>query len=286
MQKILYFFSTKSMFQKEEGGEIPSNKEAYSSYLKMAWPCVLEALLLCMVNVIDTMMVGSLGETAIAAVGITSQPRFLLLAIVFSLNVGITAVVARRKGENNREAANSILKGMLILSVILGIIIAFIGITFSKQLMNLAGAQEDYLQDAIMYFQIIAFGLFFQTINLMINAAQRGSGKTRITMVTNMVSNIVNITFNYLLIHGKCGFPKLGVQGAAIATSLGCIVACTIAISNLFYKKGYLNIYLAWKQKITAHTFHSVVVVGSSAFVEQIFLRIGFMLYAIIVPSR
>lgn len=264
---------------------IPSNKEAYSIYFKMAWPCVLEALLLCMVNVIDTMMVGTLGTNAIAAVGITSQPRFLLLAITFSINVGITSVVARRKGEGNRKAANAILQGALISALIIGCAMAVLGIVCAEPLLCFAGAEVHYLEDAVAYFQIIAFGLFFQTVNLIINAAQRGVGNTRITMVTNMVANMINIIFNYILINGKFGFPRLEVVGAAWATNIGAIVACFIAVATLLRKNGYLNIYDACKERVTLFMFQPVFKVGSSALVEQVFLRIGFMLYAMIVAK-
>lgn len=264
---------------------IPSNKEAYGVYFKMAWPCVLEALLLCMVNVIDTMMVGTLGTNAIAAVGITSQPRFLLLALTFSINTGITSVIARRKGEENRRGTNALLQGALIAALIIGISMALLGSIFAEPLLIFAGAEEHYLADGVMYFRIIAFGLFFQTVNLIINAAQRGVGNTKITMVTNTVANIINIVFNYILINGKFGFPRLGVAGAAWATNIGAIVACGIAITTLFRRNGYLNIYEACKERVTMLMFKPVFKVGSSALVEQVFLRIGFMLYAIIVAK-
>jgi Na+-driven multidrug efflux pump len=84
-------------------GELPTTKEAYRNAINMAWPSAAEAVLVGLVASIDTMMVGSIqpeevGTAAIAAVGITNQPKFILLAIIFSLNVGVTAIVARRKG--------------------------------------------------------------------------------------------------------------------------------------------------------------------------------------------
>ncbi len=285
MKSIAYIFSTKSMMKGSPQECIPSNKEAYGIYFKMAWPCVLEALLLCMVNVIDTMMVGTLGTNAIAAVGITSQPRFLLLALTFSINVGITSVVARRKGEGNRGAANTILQGALIAALIIGISMAILGIVFAEPLLIFAGAEAHYLADAVAYFRIIAFGLFFQTVNLIINAAQRGVGNTRITMVTNTVANVMNIIFNYVLINGKFGFPRLEIIGAAWATNIGAMVACAIAIATLLRKNGYLNIYEACKERVTLFMFQPVFKVGSSALVEQVFLRVGFMLYAMIVAK-
>lgn len=285
MWSISYYFSTKSMVKGNVTDDIPPSKEAYTNFLKMAWPCVLEALLMFLVNLVDTLMVSSLGTNAIATVGITSQPKFLLFAVFFSLNVGVTAVVARRKGEENREAANMVLKGILGVGLLAGIIMGAIGIYLAEPLLILAGSEEHYLGEAVIYFKIISVSILFQGINLIINAAHRGCGNTKITMITNLIANITNVFFNYVLINGKLGFPRLEVKGAAIATTIGCIVACIVAIFTLVNQNNYLNFFIAYKQKVTTHSLKSVFQVSSSALVEQIFLRIGFMLYGMLAAK-
>lgn len=88
---------TKSVEPSLIRGELPSAREAYKRCFALAWPSALEAVLVSLVSSVDTMMVGSLGPGAISAVGITTQPKFLLMALIISLNVGVTAVVARRR---------------------------------------------------------------------------------------------------------------------------------------------------------------------------------------------
>ena len=90
-------------------GDIPTTKEVYKTSFNISWPCALETVLVSLVGSIDIMMVGGLGAHAIAAVGLTNQPKFILLAMIFSLNVGVTAIVARRKGEQDYYGANSCL---------------------------------------------------------------------------------------------------------------------------------------------------------------------------------
>ncbi len=271
------------MYPKDQVSDVPSSGTAYKTYLKMAWPCVLEAMLLCLVTVIDTIMVSDLGENAIAAVGITSQPKFLLIAMILSLNIGVTAVIARRTGEGNQRDANRILKNVLALTFSLGLLTACTGFFFAEEIMTFVGAESNYIEDATMYFQIISIGIFFQSINLTINAAQRGVGKTKITMQTNAAANIVNVVFNYILIYGKFGFPTLGVKGAAIATAMGCGVGCLIAITTLLRRKGYINIFLAAKERFNLKCLQPVIKVSSSAFVEQVCLRVGFLVYTMVV---
>jgi putative MATE family efflux protein len=123
----------------------------------------------------------------------------------------------------------------------------------------------------------------FQALNLTINAAQRGCGKTKISMWTNIISNIINIIFNFLLINGIWIFPNLEVKGAAIATALGAIVACIISITTLFRRTGYLNFHYKAGWAIKKRVLTPIIKVSGSAFVEQVFLRIGFLAYAAIV---
>lgn len=283
---LLKFFSVKSMIKKEQQlGELPSSKEFYITFLLLAWPSALEAVLVSLVGSVDTMMVGGLGETAITAVGITNQPKFILLAAIFSLNVGITAIVARRKGQGDRDGANDCLRHGILLSGALSLAMAIIGYIFAKDILVFAGASEDYLQDAIAYFQIILVSIVFQALNLTINAAQRGVGNTKVAMYTNIISNLVNITFNYLLINGIGFFPRLGVRGAAIATAIGAAIACFISLSTLFKKDGFLNIRAKNNWGFKKDTLQLIGNISGNAMIEQVFMRLGFLAYNIIVAK-
>lgn len=286
LKHAMNFFSVNGMIKSSlVSGELPSSTSVYKKFLDVAWPSALESLLVGLIGSVDTIMVGTIGEEAIAAVGITSQPKFILLAMIFSLNVGITAIVARRKGQNDRAGANHTLRVGIMLSATISFIMSIIGYTFAKPILIFAGAEASYLTDAINYFRILMISIFFTSVNITVNAAWRGSGKTKISMYTNIISNVVNIIFNYLLINGIAFFPKLGVKGAAIATSLGAIVACFVSISSLFRSDTFLSLRLKSSWKIHKNIINPIFKVSGSAFVEQVFMRIGFLAYAIIVTN-
>jgi putative MATE family efflux protein len=281
MQNLL---SVKSMLKpKQILGELPSTSAAYKNFYRIAWPSALEALLVGLVGSVDTIMVGSMGKGAIAAVGITNQPKFILLAMITSLNIGITAVAARRKGQSDQKGANQVLRSGILLSTMISLIMSCLGYIFARPILLLAGAESSYLSDAIDYFRVIMFSIPFQALNLTINAAQRGCGKTKISMTTNVVSNIINIIFNYFLINGIGFFPRLGVKGAAIATALGACAAFFISLTTLFRKQNYLSLHHKASWSISKRTTAPIVKVSSSAFVEQVFMRIGFLAYAAII---
>ncbi|MDE7326307.1 MAG: MATE family efflux transporter [Lachnospiraceae bacterium] len=281
-----YFFGIEQMIKKTEPlGQLPTTANAYRNFLKMAWPSALESLLVGLIGSIDTMMVGTMGENAINAVGITNQPKFILLAVIFSLNVGVVAVVARRRGEGDEAGANHTMRVAILLSGLLSLFASALGFLFARPILEFAGADVVYLEDAVTYFRILCVSIVFTALNLTINAAQRGCGNTKISMRTNIVANIVNVIFNYLLIHGIWIFPEWGVAGAAVATALGAVSACLISFATLLSKKGYLSLMRRGSFKPTAAILRPVLKVSSSAFIEQVFMRIGFFAYAKIVAG-
>ncbi len=250
----------------------------YKRVLSIAWPAALEGLLLTLMNSFDTMMVGKLGSAAIASVGLCAQPRMILLLLAQSLSVGTTAVVARRKGEGDQEAALSTLKQSLAIILVLGVLMTALGILLAGPLLKLAGANEETLGDAETYFRIICMTMTASFVTLCICAAMRGIGKTRITMVVNMTANVVNVFLNYCLIGGHLGFPALGVRGAAIATAVGTLVGFVVALIVVLKKGGYLSLRPFTGFRFDKKTIKSLVTVGSGTIAESVFMRIGFLL--------
>ena len=219
-------------------GELPSTKQAYRDVIDIALPSVMELVLISLINSVDMMMVGGCGADAIAAVGLVNQPRMLLLALFFALNIGVTALVARRKGEGRQADGNLVLRNALVIILGLSIVVMFIALQFSRQLMELAGAKEDTIEDANTYFRIMTMVLPVNALTLCINAALRGIGNTRTTMIVNLSSNVINIIFNYLLINGHFGFPRLEVAGAAIASAIGMICGLCLSVIAILPHKG------------------------------------------------
>jgi len=266
-------------------GELPDAKTAYPTFIKLAMPAVVELMLISMISVADTAMVSSRGEAAITAVGLTGQPTMILLALFFALNVGVTAVIARRKGEQRQEDANTVLRMALMLAMVLGVIMTVVSIFFGRWFMMLSGAKEDTIADSTIYFQIVNAVLMFRAMTLAITSAQRGVGNTKISMRINITANAVNIVFNYLLINGHLGFPELGVAGAAIAASIGNMVGFGLAVASLLQKDGYLRLKPHQSWKINKEALSAIRKVSGNAVLEQMVLRFGFFTFARVVAE-
>lgn len=279
----MQFVNPQKVCKGMELGDFPSSGQIVKDALAVAWPSVLESFFVCLAGLVDTIMVGSLGSFAIAAVGLTTQPKFLGLAVFISLNVAISAIVARRKGAGDRESANRVVRMALLVTIGLTAVISVVFVTFASPIVRMVGSQPDTHEYAVQYLQIIMGGMGFSTVSLMLNAAQRGAGNTRIAMLTNVISNMVNVLFNYLLIGGNFGFPALGVRGAALATVIGTVCACCLSLASVLRKNGFICLRAVKGWIADKTSVKSLLNVGSSAFVEQICLRVGFLLFSMTV---
>ncbi|MBR2264842.1 MAG: MATE family efflux transporter [Firmicutes bacterium] len=259
-------------------GDLPTNREAYRTELKIATPSMCEMIFLSLIGMMDTLMVSTLGTYAISSVGLTNQPRMILLAIFFALNVGVTAVVARRKGEGRQEEARMALRQAMVMISLIAILIMILYVFVSKPLMRLAGAKADTLGPSTDYFRIICLGLLCNALTMAICAALRGVGDTKITMKVNITANIVNVIFNYLLIGGHFGFPRLEVRGAAIATVIGQAVGMVMALRAVFRKDSYFALRLRDSWRLSKDVTGTIIKVGSNAVIEQIAMRVGFFI--------
>lgn len=293
MRYLRRFFSAAQLVRPERRlGEMPGSREAYRDVAFIALPAIAELVLMSLIGSADTIMVGQLGRNALAAVSLPGQPRMIMLALFFALNVGVTAIVARRKGEGRQEAANATLRNALVLCFALSILVALLSVAFAEPLMRLTGGHSrtaddaQVLRGAVDYFTIMAYALPVNAISMCINAALRGVGDTKIPMKVNIISNLVNVFFNYLLIFGHLGFPKMEIRGAAIASVIGMAAGMVLSILAVVRAPGgYLRLSLKDSWRPDRGTMGSIIRIGGNAVVEQASMRLGFFLHTRIMYS-
>lgn len=294
MREILRrFFSPERLVPPEKRlGPLPEGKEAYGLVMHIALPAMAEMVLMSLIGSADMLMVGQLGKNALAAVSLPVQPRMILLAMFFALNVGVTAIVARRKGQGRQEDANLTLRNALVLCFGLSVVVAGLAVLFAEPLMRLAGGHTRTADDALVlrgavdYFVIMAIALPVNALSMCVSAALRGVGETRTPMRVNIIANLVNVVFNYLLIYGHLGFPRLEIRGAAIASVIGMVAGMVLAFQAVMRADdSYLHIRLRDNWRLDRQTMGSIVRVGGNAVVEQASMRVGFFLYSRIIYS-
>jgi putative MATE family efflux protein len=254
--------------------------------IAITWPAFIELVLSSMFGMVDMIMVGRLSPAAITAVGLTNQPFMLLLAIFAAVNVGTTTLVAWNIGANNREKASSITRQILVVNTALGIFMSLVGVIFARYVVIFMGAETDTFNDAVTYFRIVCAGLLFQAVNMGITASLRGAGQTKLPMLYNLGGNLLNVFGNYVLIYGELGFPKLGVSGAAISTTVSRFIACAVGFCIIRFSKS-LAVSIRYKDRyqLDMEIIKRVFSIGMPAALEQCVLQSGITLFARTVSS-
>lgn len=274
-------------------GDVPGGRDAYRNVLRIALPSVAEMVFVSLIGSVDMMMVGNvLGAGAINSTGLPTQPRMLMLCMFFALNVGVTSIVARRKGEQRQDEANNTLRNAMMIVIGMALLLGSLALVFAEPLLKLAGGdpvgEKKIFDDAVTYFRIMTYALPVDALAMCICAAQRGVGNTKITMRVRILSNLVNVFFNFCLIGGNLGFPSMGVEGAAWASLIGLSVGFLLALGTVLVggrHKGYLHISIHDKWRFEKDTMKAITKVSGNAAVEQLGVRFGFFVYARILFS-
>lgn len=269
-------------------------RDLYKDIIRIAWPSFIELLLTQLASMVDLMMVGSMGGTAnpeigvnaLSAVGLTTQPKFLLMGAFIAMNTGITALVARNKGIGNKEKANLIVRQGLMLTFLITLVMSILGTVFARPMVIFMGGEEEIvIKWATQYLQIQMIGFMTMALTSTITAALRAVGDSRTCMIYNLIANGVNVVFNWLLIYGHLGFPELGVAGASLATVIGQFVAFVIALTVLLRGNGFLKLEFRLGFRPDKPVLGNVVNIGLPAMVEQILMRAGMIIFAKTVAS-
>ncbi len=264
------------------------NRELYRDIIQIAWPSLCELFLTSLVSMVDNMMVGNLGDWAISAVGLATQPRFIFMNLIMALNTGTTAMISRARGRQDREKADRILRQCMVLVTFIGVVSAILGYALSEPMVRFManeGLEPDVLLAGTRYLQVQF--LFFPTLAIAstITAALKGTGQAKPSMVYNTIANLVNICFNWLLINGHWGFPRLEVVGASIATGIGQTVALAIALWCVFSGRFYCTMHMKHLLSFEKDTVSGIVKVGVPSVVEQLFMRVGMIIFTRTVTS-
>lgn len=212
----------------------------------LAVPMILELVMESTFAVVDIYFVGKLGASAVATVGLTETYLFLLYSIGMGLATAVTAIIARRVGEKRGEDAGASAIQSIFLAILASLPFAVAGIFFSKELLLLMGGDEWVVEQGYRYTQWMLGGNAVIMLLFVINAVYRGAGDAAIAMRILWISNGINIVLDPLLIFGWGPVPAMGIEGAAIATTIGRGVGVFVQLWILF--RGGKHIRATWAQ--------------------------------------
>ena len=240
---------------------------------------MLQNILLSAAGFFDTIMVGSI-ERGVSAVGVASQYVTIMTTIMFGVNAGMSLYLAQFYGANDDKGMKKSFALMLWMNLILTIFFSITGFFFTDFIIGFYNTDPAIIELGGTYLKIVSIGFAFQSISFAFSLAYRAVQKTQIPLYTAIVSQAVNVAFNYLLIFGIGPFPELGVAGAAIATVLSQIV------STLFYvwhakqsRQGFYPQFVDFADSLHPHFFAPTFEKTFILTVNELFFGVGMTLY-------
>lgn len=255
------------------------------SILNLAIPSMIEMLLTTLVSIADTIMIGKYLEAAgISAMSLANQIIFPIIFIFSAFNAGTTAIVARHIGAKEYDEANESAGQSLILNIMVGITLVVFMVIFHAKFIRLFPAKDNVLNLGIDYLRIVLYSQLFMLISFSISSALRGAGDTKTPMYVNGAVNLLNILGNWLLIYGIWIFPKMGIAGAALSTTLSRALGALFMLIITF--KGNKKIKLRIHDlKLKMSKVKRIARIGWSAAIEQLFMQTSFIAINFIVVT-
>lgn len=202
----------------------------------LAGPIFIETLLVMMLGAVDTFMLSRYSDNSVAAVGVVNQIMNLIFLLFEVISLGTSILCSQYIGAKRQDKVVQVVGISLIFNLLSGIIVSAGLYLSADRLLMMMGLRPDLMSYGLPYMKIVGGFAFLQAISLSLSAALRSADKAKYPMYVSMIVNVLNIFGNYVLIFGKFGMPALGVEGAAISTSLCRFVSVVILLVVLFKK--------------------------------------------------
>ena len=224
----------------------------------LSLPIALQNLINASVNTMDTMMVGQLGEVAIASVGLANQIFFILSLILFGIGGGCNIFVAQFWGRKDTDNIRRTLFLSVIIAVLPSILFTAAALGVPQWLMKIFSDDPEVIDVGCKYLRIIAISYIPCAVSFTVSGAIRTIERPKLPLIMSIASLVINTTLNYLLIFGKFGLPKLGVEGAAIATTVTRLIELAVLVTALYIRFGtiaakFRDFSHAFERKFVSH---------------------------------
>lgn len=241
IRDFLHHFKLAVQGKEEDFTSISIKKSIF--YLSI--PMILEMVMESLFAVVDIFFVGKLGVNAVATVGLTESVLTIIYSIAIGLSMAATAIVARRIGEKNQQAASIAAFQAIMVCSIFAIAMAVIGVWQAQTMLRLMGGSEELIAEGYRYTQIVFGGNVAIMLLFLINGIFRGAGNAALAMRALWIANGFNIVLDPLLIFGWGPIPAMGLEGAAWATTIGRSLGVVFQLLVLF--KGMSIIRFYWE---------------------------------------
>lgn len=246
--------------------------------LKLAVPITIQQLVISSTNLLDVLMIGQLGETTIAAMGLSNQIFFLLVIFLFGISSGSAIFTAQYWGKGDLKNLRKVMGIGLTLAVSVAIFYTLIALLIPKTVLSIYTKDQAVIELGSQYLQIVGFGYIFTAISLTYVSVLRSTQNVRLPMIITIIALSTNVLLNYCLILGNFGFPALGIRGAAIGTLIARILEFTLLIYFSYRKQTAAAAKLS-ELRYNFPFFINVIKTSLPAAINEVFWSLGITTY-------
>ena len=245
----------------------------------LAVPVAFQQLITAALNMIDVLMVGQLGETSVAALGLANQIFFLLILFLFGTTSGMAIFTAQYWGKGDTEQIHHVLGICLTISVSVAALFSLAATLIPEKLMGFYTEDPEVIKLGSDYLRIVGLSYVFMAISVSYISVLRSITQVKMTVIVAIVALALKTAIAYVLIFGHFGFPALGVRGAAIGTSIGWAFECLLLLIFVYVLKTPLAAKLSSLFQFTRPFLFKVLKTSMPAAVNEILWSFGITTY-------
>ena len=259
------------------------NKKFYKTLITLCIPIIIQNLLSNLINMVDTIMVGGLGEISVASIGIANQYFFLYNMALSGIIGGASLFIAQFYGKNDKLNIRKITGLSVISALMIGITFMIVALFSPKFIIYFFSKDLDVIKVATNYFSIIGFCYPIIAISNVFSMGSRSIRNPKLGMICSTISLFINIILNYVFIFGKLGMPALGASGAAIATVIARIIELILLVSYIYFIKDDYELRFTLKdiKLINKYLLKAYISKTTPTFLNDTLWAFGTVLYAV-----
>lgn len=250
--------------------------------IRLAVPIALQALMMTILNLVDTVMVGQLGEVQIGAIALGNQVFFLLMLFLFGVGSGGAVFASQYWGRRDVGGVRRSLAIALIVGCIGAGVFTLAAETAPTRILAFFTEDTAVIDAGIGYLRVVALSYIFTAISISYAHGLRSVGDTRLPMYATAISIALNIVGNYALIFGKFGFPELGVLGAGISTAIARFIELALILTVVYRRNGPTAVRLRDVASIDRAFIASYFRRATPVILNEILWSTGFVMYTVV----
>lgn len=265
---------------KKDLRELWADKPFLRKTVVIALPIALQAFLNTMLNLVDTIMIGKLSESTISAVGAANKVFFVFTLLLFGVMSGAGILTAQYWGKRDVKSIHRVLGMSLLLGLAASLLFLIPALLIPQGIMGILTDSKEVIGIGASYLAIVAISYPLTAVTNAYISVLRGVNQVKAPVVITVIAILVNIVLDYILIFGKFGAPRMGVEGAAIATLIARVVECVCLVLLVYIRKspaaGKIKNMLAFNRVFVKKFFITV----SPVIANEFMWGLGVTLYA------